>query len=110
MKLIDIANRILNENGLLLSSHDVGQLHRLRHEFTCAIRDPRTSVDDVEALDAARDVLEVAIEMFDRSSMYDTSEALLRSFSSSFCDHRDPRLIPRRSGRGGKGGPEAASW
>ncbi|PZQ48744.1 MAG: hypothetical protein DI556_13075 [Rhodovulum sulfidophilum] len=86
MKLIDIANRILKDNGLLLSSRDVGQLHRLRHEFTCAISDPRTSVGDAEALDAARDVLEVAIEMFDRSSMHDTSEALLRNFAGPVCD------------------------
>ncbi len=89
MKLIDIANQILKDNGLLLSSRDVGQLHRLRHEFTCAITDPRTSIDDVETLDAARDVLEVSIEMFDRSAMHDTSETILRSFSGLACDHHN---------------------
>lgn len=65
-KLVEIADRIVHDKGLLLSTFGIGQLYRLREDFVTAIADPRTSADNTQMLDAAVAEVDLAIDMFAR--------------------------------------------
>lgn len=81
VNLIEVARRIVNDTGPLLSAMDAGDLHHLRKEMLVeiALADARGSADVLVTLEDAVNVLELAIVRFERLSIAASEKVVPRT-------------------------------